>query len=204
MKNDILKAYNNRHACKIFDDSKKIPKEDLEFLLEIVRLSPSSFGMEHWHLLIVQNEELKKKLKPLCWNQNQITTCSDLVIFLAKTKDLEAKSQYTRNMLKRKNLPKEQIEAYFEKYDNFVKDKQIDCWSSKQCYIAGGNMASAAAMIGIDSCFIEGFEKENVEKLLEIDTDKFTLTFMLALGYRVNDIPKKYRLNLEEITTFIK
>jgi len=83
-KEDILKAFHERHACKLFDDKKKIPKEDFDFLLEIGRLSPSSFGMEHWKFLVITSQDLKEKLRPVCWNQPQITTCSHLVAYLAK------------------------------------------------------------------------------------------------------------------------
>jgi Nitroreductase len=70
-KEDILEAFHERHACKLFDDKKKIPKEDFDFLLEIGRLSPSSFGMEHWKFLVITSQDLKEKLRPVCWNQPQ-------------------------------------------------------------------------------------------------------------------------------------
>ena len=77
---NFLDAMQKRHACKLFDNTKRISKEKLELILEYGRLSPSSFGMEPWRFLIVQSQETKEKLQPFCWDQPQIATCSDLVL----------------------------------------------------------------------------------------------------------------------------
>ena len=73
MKNKFMEAMNFRHACKVFDNTKKIKDEDIRYILEVGRKSPSSFGMEAWKFLVITNEDLKAKLKPECWNQEQIT-----------------------------------------------------------------------------------------------------------------------------------
>lgn len=195
-----------RHACKIFDETKKIPKEDLEYILECARLSPSSFGMEPWRFLVIQDQNLKEKLKPLCWNQAQITTCSDLVVILAQKEILRPGSDYTRAMLSRRPLSPERIEAYLKRYRSFMEDKKeesdLECWSAKQCYIALANMMTAAAFVGIDSCAIEGFEKEPVTKLLEIDTQKEQIALLVTFGYRINYAPEKKRLLLSELVAY--
>ncbi len=208
-KEEILKAFEFRHACKIFDENKKIPKDDLEFILEAARLSPSSFGMEHWKFLLIKNQELKEKLKPLCWGQAQITTCSDLIVILAKNEDLKPNSEYVKTMFKRRELPKEQEEKYLSVYENFMENKldkkELYSWARAQCYIASANMMSVASMIGVDSCAIEGIEsKKAIEEALKIDTDKFDLALILTFGYRLNNQPKKNRLNLNEILEIIE
>jgi len=76
-------SLNFRHACKIFDENKKISAEDMKYILEAGRKSPSSFGMEAWKFLVITNQELKAKLRPACWDQVQITSCSHLVVVLA-------------------------------------------------------------------------------------------------------------------------
>ena len=73
-----------RHACKRFDSDRRIPEEDRRFILEAARLAPSSFGMEPWRFLVIRDAELKAALRPHCWDQPQITECSDLVIILAQ------------------------------------------------------------------------------------------------------------------------
>lgn len=209
-KDMFLEIMNTRHACKAFDETKKLLKEDLEFILEVGRLSPSSFGMEPWKFLVVQSNEIKEKLKPFCWNQGQITSCSELIVILADVKDVVPNSEYVKTMFNRRGLPKDALEKYLNVYENHLNITKITSssenlygWTSKQCYIALGNMMTAAAHIGIDSCPIEGFEKENVEKVLNIDTNKWQVAVIFALGYRDNPITKKLRLSNDEIIEYI-
>jgi nitroreductase len=205
-KNQILEALHFRHACKIFDETKKISDENINFILESGRLSPSSFGMEHWKFIVIENLELKKKLKPFCWNQDQIDSCSHLIALVAKTKSVEAGGEYRKKMLSRKGLSEELLMAYLQKYDSHLSSMSTDevkFWAEKQCYIAGANMATVASMIGIDSCFIEGFQKNEVSKILGLD-DNVSLAYLLAFGYRKNLQSKKIRLNFDEVVQFIK
>ena len=83
MEKTFMEAMDFRHACKVFDETKKITDEDMNYILEVGRKSPSSFGMEGWKFLVITNEELKAKIRPVCWNQVQVTSCSHLVIILA-------------------------------------------------------------------------------------------------------------------------
>ena len=91
-KDDFLKIMNFRHACKIFDESKKISDDDMHHILEVARTSPSSFGMEAWKFLVITNDTLREELKPFCWNQPQITTCSHLVVVLAGIDSVKVES----------------------------------------------------------------------------------------------------------------
>ncbi|NWF66450.1 MAG: NAD(P)H-dependent oxidoreductase [Campylobacterales bacterium] len=198
----IMKAFKFRHACKLFDKDKKISKCDMQTILEAGRLSPSSFGMEPWKFLVIQNSELKQMLQPVCWNQVQITTCSDLVIILAKKIPLDATSEYVKNSFARKELSKEMFDAYMTKYSNYISTKDIN-WCMKQCYIALANMMSVAAFLNIDSCPIEGFEKEKVEEILNIDTNIFEVAVIITFGYRVNNQPTQHRLSSQEVITYL-
>ena len=82
--NFIEDIMNFRHACKIFDETKKISDENIKTIMQCAVKSPSSFGMEPWKFLVITNDKLKQKLKPYCWDQVQITSCSHLVVCLAK------------------------------------------------------------------------------------------------------------------------
>ena len=171
---EFLKIMDFRHACKIFDENKKISDEDMHYILEVARKSPSSFGMEAWKFLVIQNDKLKEKLKPFCWNQSQITTCSHLVIVLAGIDTLKVQSGKVRSQLLRRNMPQEKLDSFIELYASHLSetlnsDENTYQWSARQTYIAAANMMSAAAFIEIDSCPIEGFEKDNVEKVLKLD-----------------------------------
>jgi len=193
-----------RHACKLFDENKKISKDDLTFILETARLSPSSFGMEHWRFIVIKNQDLKETLRPMCWNQPQITTCDALVAIVAKH-DFVSNRAYYEAMFARRGLAPDAMQVYIQKYENYIKDlPSIKAWSQKQCYLAASNIMNYSAMIGIDSCPIEGFERENVEKALDIDSSKESIVLFVALGYRVNPQTPKYRLPFDEVVEFIE
>ncbi len=208
MREDFIKAMNFRHACKVFDESKKICSEDINYILEAGRKSPSSFGLEGWKFLVITNEELKQTLRPLCWNQVQITSCSHLVVVLADIWGAKVQSGKPRAMLGRRDMSKEQLDGYIELYANHLKDtlssnEKILSWTAKQTYIAAGNMMTAAAFVGIDSCPIEGFEKKKVEEILGIDADKYQVSLLLPFGYRLNEQSTQLRLDFEEVVEFI-
>ncbi len=202
MRNCFEEALHFRHACKLFDPAKKITEEDLHFILESGRLSPSSFGMEGWAFWVIQDGRLKEKLKPLCWNQPQITTCSDLVVLLSM-KNLRSINPHVQEQFKPRG---EHYEHYLQTYKNFIdarSDEEINCWSGKQVYIASGFMMLAAASIGIDSCPIEGFEKEKVEALLDVDTEAFEIQYLLAFGYRAKEQQERHRRPFSEVVRFL-
>ena len=209
MENNFTKAMNFRHACKIFDDTKKISDTDMKFILEAGRKSPSSFGMEAWKFLVITNEELKAKLRPACWDQVQLTSCSHLVILLTNINSVKPESGLPEKRFKRREMPQEKLDFYLNLYATHLtkelsSDENVHHWTSKQAYIAAGNMMTAAAYIGIDSCPIEGFEKEKVEEILGLDTTQNQLALVLPFGYRINEQSTQQRLPFDEVVEFIK
>lgn len=203
---EFLKAMAFRHACKRFDTTKHIPAEQFESLLEVCRTSPSSFGMEPWRLIIVRNEALRKALKPSCWNQNQITECSELVIFTTDNDIVRSDSSYVRKMFERRGLPQDAVDTYVGVYKNYLDPIECDevlleNWTAKQCYIALGNMMTYAATLQIDSCPIEGFDKEGVEALLDLPLGH-SVAVICAFGYRVNAQSEQKRLTMKQIVEY--
>ncbi|WP_137788504.1 NAD(P)H-dependent oxidoreductase [Bacillus sp. E(2018)] len=218
-KQEILKAFQFRHATKEFDPEKKISDEDFAFILETGRLSPSSFGFEPWRFVVIQNPELREKLKPVSWGaQKQLPTASHYVVMLARTaEDMVYDSDYIQHMKKEvKNLPKEADEAISGFYKTFLEsdfkllgnDRAMVDWAAKQVYIALGNMMTAAAQIGIDSCPIEGFDQEKVQAILEkegvLEGGNFEVAVMVGFGYRVNEPRPKVRQNMDDVVKWIK
>ena len=208
MTNSFSKAMDFRHACKVFDETKKISDEDMNFILEAGRKSPSSFGMEAWKFLVITNKELKEKLQPACWKQIQITSCSHLVVVLAGIDSVKIESSEVEKRFKRREMPQESLDMYMGLYASHLEktlssDENIYSWTSKQTYIAVGNMMNAAAFIGIDSCPIEGFEKERVEEILRLDVTKHQVALVLPFGYRINPQPEQIRLAFDEVVEFI-
>lgn len=215
-KTAILKAFQSRHACKLFDKDKKIKEDDLFFILETARLSPSSFGFEPWHFVVVQNKELRTKLKKGAWGATaKLETASHFILGLTmKAPLLKYDSKYLLHFMHEvQQLPEDVIQQKGEMYESFQKsdfeltdERKLFDWASRQCYIPLANMMSVAAMLGIDSCPIEGFKQSVSEKILQkdlgIDTTNYGLSYMLALGYRLNEPRTKTRRSLQEIVTF--
>jgi len=217
-KNKILEFLNFRHACKVFDASKRVKREDFDVILESARLSPSSFGFEPWRFIVLQDMKLREKLLPYVWGaQNTLTTASYFVIILARKKpSLLYNSDYITHMLYDiHHIPKEKAEARRAKYKVFQEsdfkllesDRAIFDWASKQTYIALANMMSVAAMLKIDSCAIEGFNIEDTNEFLSkelgYNKDIFKLSVMVAFGHRLNEQPPKTRQPLSDIVEFI-
>ena len=197
-----------RHACKVFDENKKISDKDIQFILQAARKSPSSFGMEAWKFLVITNEKLKAKLRPACWDQIQITSCSHLVIVLAGIESVKVESGEVKKRFTRREMPQETLDFYMDLYSSHLKetlsnDDNIFAWTSKQTYIAAGNMMTGAASIGIDSCPIEGFEKDKVEEILNLNKSKYRLSLVLPFGYRINEQSEQLRLDFDDVVEFI-
>lgn len=208
MSKQFQEAMEFRHACKVFDTEKKIAQNDIYNIVDMGRKSPSSFGMEGWKFLVITNPELKAKIRPLCWDQVQITSCSHLVVILSAIDALKPESKLPQKRFARRGLSEENITNYVNLYaghlaDTLADDNRIYEWSTRQTYIAAANMMTYAATIGIDSCPIEGFEKQKVEELLGLDTTKFQLSLILPFGYRINEQPSQMRLSFDEVVEFI-
>ncbi|QKX05825.1 NAD(P)H-dependent oxidoreductase [Aquimarina sp. TRL1] len=195
---DIINAFQFRHATKEFDPSRKLSDTDINFILQTANLSPSSFGFEPWHFVVVQDPELRELLKPVAWGAPlKLDTASHFVLGLSMKAPLTKwDADYITHMMKEvKQLPEDVIKMYSTFYKEFQErdfdldtDKKLFDWASKQSYIALGNMMTAAALSGIDSCPIEGFHQEKAEALLRekfnIDTTQYGLSYMVAFGYR--------------------
>lgn len=218
MENKFLEAMMFRHACKEFDNSKKISEKDFNTILEMGRVSPSSFGLEPWKFVMVQNELLREKMKAFSWGaQGQLPTASHFMIILSrKKKGMIYDSEYISHILNDvKQLPQDVVELYGQFYEKFQKEdfKLLDDknslfdWATKQTYIALANMMTGAAYMGIDSCPIEGFDMGQTEAFLKdelgIDTEEFGAAVMVGFGYR-KDAPKreKDRQKLEAVTAW--
>ena len=147
-KSQVLAAFNYRAACRYYDPTRKISKEDMDYILELARLSPSSVGSEPWQFFVLQNQVIRQKIAPVAWGiKHPIEEASHIVVLLAK-KNARYKDFQTNDM---KIADSER--ALFD-------------WCCKQTYIALGNMMTGAALIGIDSCPIEGFNYDEVNRIL--------------------------------------
>lgn len=212
-KQEILDAFMFRHACKEFDPERKIPDEDFRFILETGRLSPSSFGLEPWKFLIVQDRALREKLKEGAWGATaKLDAASHFIVILTMKEPLmKYGSEYLNDFMARvQKWQGEGLENRKKMYENFQtvdfdlnNEEKIFEWASRQSYIALANMLTASAMIGIDSCPIEGFNRKVTESVLRedfgINTEEYGIACMAAFGYRIKQPRPKTRRSFDEV-----
>lgn len=215
----VLEAFRFRHACKEFDANKSVSEEDFKTILEAARLSPSSFGFEPWNFVVLRDKAIRQKIYNVTWGgQDALNNASEFVLILARTKaDLHPNSEYITMMMKEvKGLDDEAQKMRREFFTGFQKEhfclyddeQKLFDWACKQCYIALGNMLTTAALLGVDSLPIEGFNRKSVNEILEkegiIDTKHFGVAVMAAFGYR-KDSPKyaSTRQKFEKIIHFV-
>lgn len=218
-KQDILNAYAFRHACKVYDASRKISEDDLRFILETARLSPSSFGLEPAQFVVIKKAEILEFIKNNAWGAGaKATDASDLILILArKGKTLQEDTPHFKKMMKDiKGVGDDVFNAYTGFFKNFREndfdlntERAFDDWAARQTFIALGNMMTTAAMLGIDSTPIEGFSMQSMSAYLAeqgvLNREEFNLVAMLALGYR-GEQPKhpQARQDFDEVVTFVK
>ncbi|NBU99590.1 MAG: NAD(P)H-dependent oxidoreductase [Spirochaetia bacterium] len=183
---DIIQNLNWRYATKRMNGS-KIPQSALETIKESIRLSPSSVGLQPYKILIVESEELKKKISPPAFNQPQITESSHVLVFTVwkSLTDLQA-SEYLAYVQSERGVSLESLST-LENYLNNIKKMSEDDfynWSSKQAYIALSSAILASAELKIDSTPMEGFSKEDLDKALGLSEKNLKSVVLLALGYR--------------------
>ncbi|MBO9409159.1 NAD(P)H-dependent oxidoreductase [Shimia sp. R9_1] len=221
---EILEAFNFRHATKVFDAERKIDDASFETILEAARLSPTSFGHEPFKIVMLQKPENRELFREFSWGANgmmngstgQLGTASHFGIILAHTEEtMTAGSDYLQNFYRTvKQLPEEVIEIFNGAYGKFQSDdhkitspREIGDWSGKQAYIVLANMMTTGALMGIDSCPIEGFDMAQTAEVLEkhfgIDPKLYKPAVMFAFGYRANE-PEfgKTRRSMEETVSW--
>ena len=185
---NFIKNANWRYATKKFDTTKKISKQDLETLKEAIRLSASSFGLQPYRVLIIENPELRAKLKPAAWGQSQIVDASQLIVFANITNFGETEIDVSiANTTKTRGLPADALKGY----GDFMKSKIValpedvrNTWASKQTYLALGNLMNAASELKIDVTPMEGFEPAQVNEILGLGKLGLNATLLATIGYR--------------------
>jgi nitroreductase len=184
----FLENQNWRYATKKFDASKKITAEDLSTLKEAIRLSSSSYGLQPYKVIIVENPELRANIQPAAWGQSQIVEASHLIIFANETNvDDLAIDEFIKNISQTRNMPIEALAGY----GDFMKSKitsltpeEKNIWTAKQTYLALGNLLNVAAELKIDATPMEGFVPAQVNEILGLNKLGLNATLIATLGYR--------------------
>ena len=203
----FLSQLNWRYATKRFDSSKQVSAEDKEKILNAIRFTPSSYGLQSYHVEVVTNPEIRQALKEKAFGQSQITDASFLLVFSARA-DL---SLAIDNMFEKMSGGNADVRKGLEKYEQMVrgavlsKDAEAQKnWAAKQAYIALGFGLAAAAELEIDTCPMEGFDPEGFKQVLKLPENFYPQT-VLAVGYRdasdEHATAPKFRVPTEDLFT---
>ncbi len=185
--NDLVDQMHWRYATKRFDPSRKIEPSIWKALEEALVLTPSSYGLQPYQFIVVQDPALRARLRPESWGQSQIEEASHLVVFAIK-KDMGADhiDHYLDRIAEVRGVPRESLGGFRAMMlKNLVESPaaaQIDQWAARQAYIALGNFMTAAAMLGVDTCAIEGLDPAAYDRILGLEG--FATVCVCAAGYR--------------------
>ena len=185
----LLDALQWRYATKKFDPTRKIPATDWEALEQALVLTPSSYGLQPWKFLVITDPALKAKLRPASWNQAQIEDCSHLVVFLAQEDVAEGDvDRFIARIAEVRGATIESLAGYkgFMMGDlvNGPRHAVIGEWAARQVYIALGNYMTSAALLGIDTCPIEGLEPAKYDEILGLKGTGYHTLAACPAGYR--------------------
>lgn len=191
-KEQLLQALRWRYATKVFDPNRRIPAETWSALEETLVLSASSFGLQPYRFVVVEDPALRQQLMPHAWNQRQVVDASHFVVFAARTSITEAEiDAWIDRIAEVRRLPRESLAPYRTMMTGMLLDPsfapQAVHWTAKQAYLALGNLMTAAAMLGVDTCPIEGFVPAEFDRLLALPEQGYTSVVCCALGYRSAD-----------------
>jgi nitroreductase len=185
----LLDALNWRYATKTFDATKKIPEATWKALEETLVLSPSSFGLQPYRFLTVKDPAVRAQLKPHSWNQTQVVDASHYIVLAGRTAMTEAEIDlYLDRVVQVRGIPRESLDGYRGMiYGSLLSpgaESRIPHWACNQAYIALGNLMTSAALLGIDTCAIEGFVPAEYDAILGLKEQGYASVVCCALGYR--------------------
>jgi nitroreductase len=188
----LLAAQTWRYATKQFDASQTIPAPVWQALEESLILSPSSYGLQPWQFFVVANPDLRAKLRPHSWNQSQITDASHLVVFAIPEKvDVPYMEKYLSRIAEVRGIPLESLGFYRDMMmaDVIAGPRQawVREWAARQVYIALGNFMTSAALVGVDTCPLEGIDPREYDAILDLPAKGYNTIVACAAGYRSAD-----------------
>lgn len=184
----LLAALNWRYAVKAFDPSKKIPAATWAALEQAMVLAPSSFGLQPWKFVVVSDPAVRAKLRPLSWNQSQVTDASHFVVFATQVGMTEAQINRYADEIARQRGPSQDVENYRGMMLGFLKGlppgTDTTAWNTKQVYLALGHFMVAAAALGVDTCPMEGITHAKYDEILNLPAQGYRTCVACAVGYR--------------------
>jgi nitroreductase len=208
----LLQQLHWRYATKKFDPNKKISPEIWESLEQSLVLAPSSFGLQPWKFIVVSDREIRQKLVEHSWKQTQVVDASHLVV-LAIKKDLNAEDvdRYLKSMSEIRQVPLDGLQGLSNVIKGFLEKPpypiDLNDWSSRQVYLALGQFMTSAAMLGIDTCPMEGFNPAGYDEILGLPAQGYAAVVVCPAGYRAEDdkyaVMPKVRFPTQDVVQYI-
>lgn len=208
---EIIESLNWRYATKSFDKSKKVSEEDLDEIIEAFRLTSSSYWLQAWKLLIINNQDIKNKLVDVSWWQKQVSDCSELLV-LCRLDDVwdTYVEKYIESISKTRGISTKDLEWFTNMLKwtvNSFEKNQRWIWMDKQVYIALWNLLTVLAIKKIDSCPMEWIIREKYDEVLWLGEKWLKTVLALPIWYRSADDKyaklKKVRFDREEVVEVI-
>jgi nitroreductase / dihydropteridine reductase len=193
------KIVMSRYATKKFD-GRKIPEARINELLEMVRFAPSAINLQPWKIKVVTDQKIKEELKPAAFNQEQVTSCSHLLVFCADP-DYDSLIARLSALLKKSDAPEEMqkmITGMAVQFTKPMSPEQKLAWSQAQTYLALGNALNGAKSLGFDSCPMGGFDPKEFSRILKIPAPLVPV-MLCPLGYAADKPMPKVRFAKEDI-----
>ena len=188
--NQLLEQLNWRYATKQFNPNRKISASDWATLEEALRLTPSSGGLQPWKFIVITDPAMRAKLSPASYGQPQITDASHLVVFTAKNNLSEADvDAHVQNVSKTQGVPLEALAQLRGMLVGGLVQSQDEAarnaWARNQAFIALGNLLTSTALLGIDACPMEGFDRAQYDEILGLKAKGYASAVIATLGYRL-------------------
>lgn len=196
----IIKQLRWRYATKQFDKNKRLSSKELDLILEAANLAPTSMGLQPFKIFVVENPDVRQKLREAAWNQPQVTDASHILIFAVKS-ELTAvdADEYLKLVSETRKVALSDLVDFRSMLVGGIEGKSVADrrnWASRQAYIALGTVLTTCAMEGIDACPMEGFAPDGFDKILGLTDLGWSSVVMVAIGTR--DEGDKYQ-HLEKV-----
>lgn len=209
---DVIDALNWRYATRKFDPTRRISDPTWNALEQALVLAPSSIGLQPWKFYVVTDQAMKERLMPAAWHQVQVVECSHFVVFTVR-KNLGAE-HVDRHVVRMAEVRGQTVESLAKframavrNLDQARTEGRLDTWQTHQIYIALGQFMASAAVMGVDTCPMEGFEAAKFDAILGLDGTDLTSVVACAAGFRLADERyaqmKKVRFKAEDVVVRI-
>jgi nitroreductase len=204
----VVRALEWRYATQKFDPARKLTAEEWDALERSLVLTPSSFGLQPWTFVVVDDPAVRARLVEASWGQTQVVDAAKVVVFAARTGlDAADAERYVRRALDVRGLAPEVLDGFKKTLVRFVgqpKEKfDVDAWAVRQVYIALGQFMTAAALLGIDTCPMEGIAPAKYDDILGLAPRRLRTAVVCCAGHRADDDPdaglKKVRFDKDEV-----